>query len=217
MSKELAENHDTSFAEAADANFEQASDAGGYLTFTKSGEWLMGQDEEPVDGLEVIINGKMLEQGWIRWGTKPPAKEFARIVKPYPEAPASVEGLDNDGRPTTFHAAKAYQFSGIFVEEGMDAFMFNTNSKGGMKQVGSLYREIIGRAKLSDFFNPKVRLESDSYKHTSYGKIYTPLFEIVSWHNQDGVAEGDAPKKLETKAKEPETTEEAPRKRRRTV
>jgi hypothetical protein len=33
---------------------------------------------------------------------------------------------------------------------------------------------------------PVVRLKKDHYAHKSYGKIYTPVFEIVEWVSMDG-------------------------------
>jgi hypothetical protein len=49
-----------------------------------------------------------------------------------------------------------------------------------------------------------VRLRKDSYAHKSYGKIYTPVFEIVEWVSMDGEAPEAAP-----------AAEEAPTRRRR--
>jgi hypothetical protein len=53
---------------------------------------------------------------------------------------------------------------------------------------------------------PVVRLKKDHYSHKSYGKIYTPVFEIVEWVSMDG----EAP---EVEVKE----EAAPARRRRSV
>jgi hypothetical protein len=47
---------------------------------------------------------------------------------------------------------------------------------------------------------PVVRLKKDHYLHKSYGRIYTPVFEIVEWVGMDGKAdEAEA----ETPAAEP--------------
>jgi hypothetical protein len=35
---------------------------------------------------------------------------------------------------------------------------------------------------------PVVRLKKDHYAHKSYGKIYTPVFEVVEWVSMDGAA-----------------------------
>jgi hypothetical protein len=50
-----------------------------------------------------------------------------------------------------------------------------------------------------------VRLKKDHYQHKSYGKIYTPVFEIVEWMSMDG--ESDAAPEA--------AAEEAPARRRR--
>jgi hypothetical protein len=51
-----------------------------------------------------------------------------------------------------------------------------------------------------------VRLKKDHYAHKSYGKIYTPVFEVVEWVSMDG----------EPTVAEPEA-EAAPARRRRSV
>jgi hypothetical protein len=56
-----------------------------------------------------------------------------------------------------------------------------------------------------------VRLKKDHYTHKSYGKIFTPVFEIVEWISMDGGAEEKA------EAPEAPAAEEAPRRRRRAV
>jgi hypothetical protein len=54
---------------------------------------------------------------------------------------------------------------------------------------------------------PVVRLKKDHYAHKSYGKIYTPVFELVEWVSMDG--EEPALVKAEPEA--------APARRRRSV
>jgi len=51
---------------------------------------------------------------------------------------------------------------------------------------------------------PIVTLGKDHYQHKSYGRIYTPVFEIVEWVSMDG--EEAAPEAA---------TDEQPRRRRR--
>ena len=40
---------------------------------------------------------------------------------------------------------------------------------------------------------PVVMLKKDHYQHKSYGKIYTPVFEIVEWISMEGEPEVAAP------------------------
>jgi hypothetical protein len=45
-----------------------------------------------------------------------------------------------------------------------------------------------------------VRLKKDHYVHKSYGRIYTPVFEIVEWASMDGAAEAPAAEEAEAPA-----------------
>ena len=60
---------------------------------------------------------------------------------------------------------------------------------------------------------PVIRLKKDHYTHKSYGKIFTPVFEIVEWVSMNGEAEAEAP----AEAEEAAPAEDAPRRRRRSV
>jgi hypothetical protein len=40
---------------------------------------------------------------------------------------------------------------------------------------------------------PVVKLKKDHYQHKSYGRIYTPVFEILEWVSMDGETEAAAP------------------------
>jgi hypothetical protein len=37
-----------------------------------------------------------------------------------------------------------------------------------------------------------VKLKKDHYAHKSYGKIYTPVFEVIEWVSMDGEPEVEA-------------------------
>jgi hypothetical protein len=60
---------------------------------------------------------------------------------------------------------------------------------------------------------PIVRIGNDSYQHSSYGKTYTPVMEIVGWADMNGHEEGaeagDAPAP-EAGAETPAAVETAP-------
>jgi len=55
---------------------------------------------------------------------------------------------------------------------------------------------------------PVVRLKKDHYQHKAYGRIYTPVFELVEWVSIDG--ERDEPEAVEAPA-----ADAAPARRRR--
>jgi hypothetical protein len=88
-------------------------------------------------------------------------------------------------------------------DKGMEA-RYTVTSVGGKRAVQTLAVALADQVD-KDQTKPVaiVRLKKDHYQHKSYGKIYTPVFEIVEWMSMDGEAPEAAP------------TEEAPARRRR--
>jgi hypothetical protein len=67
-----------------------------------------------------------------------------------------------------------------------------------------------------DVAPPGINLGKSHYLHKSYGRIYTPVFEIVEWVSMDGEAEAEAP--AEASAEEyAEATQSSSRRRRAAV
>jgi hypothetical protein len=88
-------------------------------------------------------------------------------------------------------------------DKGLEA-RYTVTSVGGKRAVQTLAVALADQVD-KDQTKPVaiVRLKKDHYQHKSYGKIYTPVFEIVEWMSMDGEAPEAAP------------TEEAPARRRR--
>jgi hypothetical protein len=66
---------------------------------------------------------------------------------------------------------------------------FTTTSVGGKRGVQTLAVALAEQVE-KDQTKPVaiVRLKKDHYAHKSYGKIYTPVFEVVEWVSMDGEA-----------------------------
>jgi hypothetical protein len=88
-------------------------------------------------------------------------------------------------------------------DKGLEA-RYTVTSVGGKRAVQTLAVALADQVD-KDQTKPVaiVRLKKDHYQHKSYGKIYTPVFEIVEWMSMDGEAPEAAP------------AEEAPARRRR--
>jgi hypothetical protein len=66
---------------------------------------------------------------------------------------------------------------------------FTTTSVGGKRSVQTLAVALAEQVEKDQTKPvPVVRLKKDHYAHKSYGKIYTPVFEIVEWVSMDGEA-----------------------------
>jgi hypothetical protein len=95
-------------------------------------------------------------------------------------------------------------------DEGMQA-RYSATSVGGKKAVQALAVAIAEQVDKDQAHPvPLVRLKKEHYQHKSYGRIYTPVFEVVKWVGLDAEAA------VADDAVEDEVVaEEAPRRRRR--
>jgi hypothetical protein len=90
---------------------------------------------------------------------------------------------------------------------------FSTTSVGGKRAVQVLALAIATQVEKDQSKPvPVVRLKKEHYTHKSYGRIYTPVFEVVDWVSLDGPDAGV----VEAPAAE-EPAPEAGRRRRRTA
>jgi hypothetical protein len=100
-------------------------------------------------------------------------------------------------------------------DKNMEA-RYTTTSVGGKRSVQSLAMEIAAQVEKDQSKPvPVVRLKKDHYTHKSYGKIFTPVFEIVEWIGMDGGTE--PPSEADAPVAAAPQVEEAPRRRRRAV
>jgi hypothetical protein len=169
----------------------------------------------------VVINSRSFQQGFVRWGTKPPAKVWASIADAPPEPPAPFDGVDPDsGQPKTYTAEPARQVMGRFAGGQKEMFIFNTNSMGGVENMESFIDVVLDRAAEDpEHFYPLVKLDSESYSRST-GKVYKPVFTIVGWCDVDGVQKGKKKKQLKAPpeaAPEPEPAAATTGRRRKIV
>jgi hypothetical protein len=66
---------------------------------------------------------------------------------------------------------------------------YTTTSVGGKKAVQAIGAAIADQVDKDPTKPvPVVRLKKDHYQHKSYGKIFTPVFEVVEWVSMEGEA-----------------------------
>jgi hypothetical protein len=70
---------------------------------------------------------------------------------------------------------------------------FTTTSVGGRKAVQALAVAIAAQVEKDQGKPvPVVKLGKDHYTHKSYGRIYTPVFDVVEWVSMNGEADEPA-------------------------
>ena len=178
------------------------------LKMDKTGHWVFGADQTEVEDDSVwAVNPFSFVHGYIAWGDgEVLGEKMAPVSEPLPElepAPsASKRGWEMQVGMTLACTNGE--------DEGMQA-RFAATSVGGKKAVQALAIAIAEQVDKDPTKPvPMVVLKRDHYQHKSYGRIFTPVFEIVGWQSMDGSApEPEAEEAEETAA------EETPRRRRR--
>jgi hypothetical protein len=163
------------------------------LKMDKTGHWVFGADQTEVeDDSTWAVNPFSFVHGYIAWGDgEVLAEKMASVSQPLPEIEDAPPGAKKGWETQVGLALKC--ISG--EDKGLEA-RYTTTSVGGKKAVQTLAVALAEQVE-KDQSKPVaiVRLKKDHYAHKSYGKIYTPVFEVVEWVSMDGeptVAEPEA-------------------------
>ena len=177
------------------------------LKMDKTGHWVFGADQTEVEDDSLwAVNPFSFVHGYIAWGDgEVLAEKMVSVAEPLPE-------LD----PAPGGAKRGWEMQiGMTLactngeDEGMQA-RYSVTSVGGKRAVQALAVAIAEQVDKDQAKPvPVIRLKKEHYQHKSYGRIFTPVFDIVKWVGMDASpAEEDA-----AEAEAP--TEDAPRRRRR--
>jgi hypothetical protein len=179
------------------------------LKMDKTGHWVFGADQTEVeDGSTWAVNPFSFVHGYIAWGDgEVLADKMVSVSQPLPETNVAPPGAKKGWEAQVGMSLKCLTGD----DEGMEA-RYTTTSVGGRRSVQTLAVAIAAQVEKDQSKPvPVVKLKKDHYAHKSYGKIFTPVFEIVEWVSMEGKAEDSAPV---TEEAEP-ATEDTPRRRRR--
>lgn len=162
--------------------------AGGkpFLRMLKSSEWVFGaNDEEVQPGSQWVVNLMTLQHGWCCWKENELKGEVMdSMANPKPAKPAPIDGIEY----------KEQRGFDLKCRNGSDAgteVVYKTSSLGGMRAVDELLSRI-QHALATDPEHPfpVLALGSDHYEHSKYGRIYTPVLDVVGWADMNGEIPG---------------------------
>ena len=157
------------------------------LKMDKTGHWVFGADQTEVeDDSTWAINPFSFVHGYIAWGDgEVLGEKMTSVQHPLPELDAAPPGAKRGWETQIGMSLKCLNGE----DKDMEA-RFTTTSVGGKKAVQALGVAIATQVE-KDQTKPVaiVRLKKDHYVHKSYGRIYTPVFEIVDWASMDGAAD----------------------------
>lgn len=187
---------------------QSAAPAGGtvILKMDRTGHWVFGADQDEVEpGSKWAVNPYSFVHGFIAWGDgQVLGEKMAPMTEPLPEVEAAPPGASKGWEMQIGFSLKC--MSG--EDAGMEA-RYTATSVGGKRSVQELALAVAEQAdKDSSKIVAVVTLGKDHYQHKSYGRIYTPVFDVQEWVGMNGPeAQADEP--------QAEPTEPAPTRRRR--
>jgi len=187
---------------------QSAAPAGGtvILKMDRTGHWVFGADQDEVEpGSKWAVNPYSFVHGYIAWGDgQVLGEKMAAMTEPLPEVEAAPPGASKGWEMQIGFSLKC--LSG--EDAGMEA-RYTATSVGGKRSVQELALAVAEQAdRDSSKIVAVVTLGKDHYQHKSYGRIYTPVFDVHEWVGMNGPeAEADKP--------QAEPAEPAPTRRRR--
>ena len=157
------------------------------LKMDKTGHWVFGADQTEVeDDSTWAVNPFSFVHGVIAWGDgEVPGVNMVSVSKPLP-------ALD-DAPPAAKRGWEAQVGMSLKCISGDDKGMearFTTTSVGGKRAVQTIAVALADQVEKDQSKPvPVVRLKKEHYQHKSYGRIFTPVFEVVDWVSLDGEPE----------------------------
>jgi hypothetical protein len=156
------------------------------IKMDKGGHWVFGAEQTEIEeGSTWAVNPLSFVHGFIAWGDgEVLAEKMVSIANPLPDLDEAPPGAKKGWESQVGMSLKCVSGD----DKGMEA-RYTVTSVGGKRAVQTLAVALADQVE-KDQTKPVaiVRLKKDSYQHKSYGKIYTPVFEIVEWMSMDGEA-----------------------------
>jgi hypothetical protein len=154
------------------------------IKMDKTGHWVFGADQDEVEADSTwAVNPFSFVHGYIAWGDGDVlAEKMVSVSEPLPEM--------DDAPPMAKRGWEVQVGMSLKCLTGEDKGMearYTTTSAGGKRGVQTLavaIAEMVDKDPSKPV--PVVLLKKEHYQHKSYGRIYTPLFDIQSWVSMDG-------------------------------
>jgi hypothetical protein len=178
------------------------------IKMDKTGHWVYGADQTEVeDDSTWAVNPFSFVHGFIAWGDgEVLGEKMVPVSEPLPQLDAAPPNAKKGWETQVGLSMKC--ISG--EDKGMEV-RYTTTSVGGKRAVQTLAVAIAEQVEKDQSKPvPVVLLKKDHYSHKSYGKIYTPVFDVQEWVSMHGEDEPEAAPAVEAPA-------EAPRRRRRSA
>jgi len=164
------------------------------LKMDRTGHWVYGASETEVDNDSVwAVNPFSFTHGFIAWGEgEVLGEKMVSVTEPLPDvgpAPAAAK--------RGWETQVGFSLKCIDGYDKGEEVRYTVTSVGGKRAVQTLAVNIANQVE-TDQTKPiaVVALVKEHYQHKAYGRIYTPVFDILKWISLDGEpATEDTPQK----------------------
>lgn len=154
------------------------------LKMDKTGHWVFGAEQTEVeDDSTWAINPFSFVHGFIAWGEgEVLGEKMVPVSAPLPELDAAPPGAKRGWETQVGMSLKCMTGE----DKDLEA-RYTVTSVGGKKAVQQLALTIAAQVEKDQSKPvPVVRLRKEHYIHKSYGRIYTPVFDVIDWISMDG-------------------------------
>jgi hypothetical protein len=154
----------------------------------KKGLWLAGKDNIKMNDVELIAHVDQAAFGWIKWELKKQVDfDLGFVAQRFHPKPRAELGdtdrelwIKDDPWQLTFLLP-------LSDPENDQLYTFSTTSKGGRDALANLQDAYADNREYhpADAHKlPRVCLSGDYYPHPDFGRVDTPVFDIVGWVNR---------------------------------
>ena len=156
------------------------------IKMDKTGHWVFGADQTEIeDDSTWAINPFSFVHGYIAWGEgEVLGEKMVPVSQPLPELDVAPPAAKRGWEVQVGLSLKCMSGEDKDLEG-----RYTVTSVGGKKAVQQLALAIAAQVDKDQTKPvPVVRLKKEHYVHKSYGRIYTPVFEVIEWVGMDGAA-----------------------------
>jgi hypothetical protein len=178
------------------------------IKMDKTGHWAYGVDQNEVSkDSEWAVNPYSFIHGFVAWGEgELLGQKMVPITQPLPAMEEAPQGARKG-----WESQIGFGMKGLSGHDKDVEVLFATASVGGRRAVQKLGNDIATHInEESDTPVAIIKLSHEVYTHDRYGKIFTPVFQIVAWSDMNVENEGE---KVEVKVEEEAPAEPVRRRR----
>lgn len=155
-----------------------------FLRLLKNEVWVWGpSNEEMQPGSRWVVNIMSLAHGWNCWvDSEMRGEVMASMADPKPECPPPIDG-------TPYKEQRAFELKCIDGDDEGTEVLYKCNSLSGIRAIDGLLAQIqrqLATAEGRLHPCPVITFSSSWYDHPKFGRVTTPIYDLVGWSDMDG-------------------------------